>query len=76
VSPVPAAKPACDHLAVEGRRLSRDRTARDGLLITGSVLGVATIATYFLWPARPNRSSGIALDLGTDRRGLMLYGQF
>jgi PEGA domain len=71
-----SAKAACDHLAVTGVRVRRDQMARNGLLIAGGVLGVATVATYFLWPARPNRSPAVALDLGPDRRGVMVYGQF
>lgn len=76
VEPSVIAKPACDHLAEEGARLQRDRNARNGLLITGGVLGVATVATYFLWPVRSNRSATLAAGVGPDRCQVILSGHF
>ncbi len=76
VAPSMSAKPACDRVGVEGSRLERDKNIRNGLLITGGVLGVATVATYFLWAPRSARSTALLAEVGPGRVEVMVVGRF
>jgi len=75
-TPSTATKEACAALVTEGPQLQRDRNARTALLLAGGVLGAATVATFFLWPARAPRSTAVLPDVGPGRGGVVVVGRF
>ena len=73
------ARNACDSLSRLADRLHTDQGIRDASFVAAAVVGVATVATFFLWPASrdPAASSIRAAPFASEEaRGVALFGRF
>jgi tetratricopeptide (TPR) repeat protein len=73
------ARNACDSLGRMVDRLHADQAIRDGSFVAGAVVGVATAAAFFLWPASrdPAASSIHAAPFAShEMRGIAVRGRF
>jgi hypothetical protein len=74
--PTAATEPLCHSLASAESQIKTDMNYRLAFGITGGVLAAATVATYFLWPAKAQRPVALAVDLGSNRGAVWLAGRF
>jgi hypothetical protein len=70
----PAPEP-CSALAQYNARLPTDRNVRNTAFVSAGVLGAATLATFFFWPARSTRITATGSVRGEDF-GLLVSGRF
>jgi hypothetical protein len=68
-------QPTCGSIVTTSSQLQTDRTIRNVSFVVAGAMGAATIATFFLWPAR-SRTTSIAPELGPGFGGVSLRGQF
>jgi hypothetical protein len=75
--PVPAAKQPCESLASAETKIKQDMNYRLAFGVTGGVLAVATVATYFLWPARDRATATtLAPVWDSSQAGISVSGRF
>lgn len=69
----------CSELHERNDTVNRDTVGRDIALVSGAVLGAATVATLLLWPRSGGSSSAaflIAPQIGRDNARLILMGSY
>jgi hypothetical protein len=66
----------CRDYKAEALQHAEDRRVRDVAFVSAGVLGVATVATYFIW--RPRTAPAVSLTpvLSPTAPGLVLFGRF
>jgi hypothetical protein len=67
---------ACDTLADASHRFVVDRNVRNVAIVTASVLGAASVVTFFLWPSDSAKPVALVPGLGPGFAGLQASGRF
>jgi hypothetical protein len=67
-------KTICGSIVTTSSQLQTDKTIRNVSFVVAGGLGVATVATFFLWPSRP-RSTAIVPHLSPHYAGVSVEGE-
>jgi len=73
-TPTPEIESACSAVVHYNSQLRTDQNIRNGAFVVAGVLGVATITTFFLWPARSS-STAVVPVVGPHFAGIVAEGR-
>jgi hypothetical protein len=76
VKPTSATGPLCQSLAGAESQIQKDLDYRLAFGVTSGVAAAATVAAFFLWPAKTQHSVALTFDVGPDRSAIWLDGRF